>query len=69
MQNIAQVEASKIDKTASLTKVIVGRKGPDISIKKVWVIQQANIIHIAIDMRRPIIFWNVKKVQLLRGGK
>lgn len=35
MQNTAEVEILEIDKMALLTELAIGRKGPDISIKKV----------------------------------
>ena len=62
MQNIAKVQALKIDKMAPSTKVIIGRKEPNVSIRKVKVVQQANIIQMVVDARRQIIFWGAKKV-------
>ena len=35
MQNTAEVKASEIHKTASLTEVVVDRKRPDVSVRKV----------------------------------
>lgn len=35
MQNIAEVEASKIDKMAPSTKGVVEKKRPDVDIKKI----------------------------------
>ncbi len=49
--------------------VIMGkitRKESDISVKRVWVIQQANIRQIVAGTRRPVIFWNKKTIQSLR---
>ena len=55
MQNIAEVEALEIDKTALLIEIAVGKKRPDVSVRKVWVVQQANITQMAVDAKKPII--------------
>lgn len=66
MQNTAKVEKLVIDKIVLSTKVAVSGKKPDISIQKVWVIQQANIRPMAVNIRKVIIFWDTKKIQLYR---
>lgn len=62
MQNPTKVEGLEINKTTPLTEVTIGGKGPDISVRKVWVVQQSNIIQMVIDTRKSIIFWDAKKV-------
>lgn len=66
MQNTAKVEKLVIVKIVLSTKVAVGGKKPDISIQKVWVVQQANIRPMAVNIRKVIIFWDTKKIQLYR---
>ena len=56
MQNIAEVEKLAIDKTALLNKVAVSGKRPDISIRKIWVVQQVNIKEMAVNAKRSIIY-------------
>ena len=63
MQNIAEVEKSAIEKMALLNKVAVGGKRPDVNVRKLWLIQKANIRQMAVDVRRPIISWDARKIQ------
>lgn len=43
MQNAADIEKLTIDKTALSTKVAISRKNSDVSIRKIWIIQWANM--------------------------
>lgn len=69
MQYTTKVEVLAIDKTDLLTKVALGRKWLNNSVKKVEVEKQANIIIIVVDTKNFIISWDVKKVWFLRSRK
>lgn len=51
------------------TKATINRRESNISIKKIWVLQWANIRQITADTRRSIIFWDIKKVQSKRKAE
>ena len=44
MQNITEGKVLEIDETALLSEIAVGGKEPNISFKKVGIVQQVNII-------------------------
>lgn len=59
----AKIETSAIDKTVSSNRATIYKENFDISIKKIWVLQFANINQIVADARKPIISWDIRKIQ------
>lgn len=55
MQNILESKTSAIDKTVLSTKAMIVREESNFSVRKVWVLQYANIRQIATDTKRPMI--------------
>lgn len=60
--NTGKDEISTIDKIFLLIKVMIDRGQIDVSIKILQILQQANIKQITANVRRPIIFWDIKTV-------
>ena len=55
MQNIDKNKTSAMNITILLTKGIINGRKLDVSLKKVWVLEWANIMQIAADTRKSTI--------------